>query len=173
MPSLTARFVESVKAKAGRRLEIADDLVRGLSLRVAESGAKAWALRYRTQSGQQRRLTLGAYPALSLASARDEAIKALGAVAVDRDPAREKQTERRNARLGRIQKPQTVWELWLLYEQEKLPAKRDSTAAYQSWLWTHHLKPRLGLTNWRPSTVELCGAPSNKLDKAFAIPAGR
>jgi integrase len=144
MAGLTARYLDSLKGQAGRRQEVADDLVRGLSLRVTEAGAKTWALRYRNEAGQQRRLTLGGYPALSLEKARKEAIKALGEVAVERDPAQEKQVNRRKARLNRAEKPQTVAELWTLYEREKLPGKRDSTADYQRWLWDSHLRRRLG-----------------------------
>src|SRR5262245_49450879 len=120
MAGLTARYLDSLKGVRGKRLEVADDLVRGLSLRVTAAGVKTWALRYRVSSGQQRRLTLGAYPALPLSKARDEAIKALGAIAVERDPAQEKQVNRRKARLNRAEKPQTVADLWALYEREKL-----------------------------------------------------
>lgn len=144
MVGLTARYVEGLKGVAGRRLEIPDEQVRGLTLRVTENGAKTWALRYRNQAGQQKRLTLGAFPALTLATARDEAIKALGAVAVDADPAREKQAARRQKRRDIAEKPQTVAALWTLYEREKLAAKREQTQTYQRWLWTKQLKPRIG-----------------------------
>lgn len=143
MAGLTARYLDSLKGN-GKRQEIADDVVRGLSLRVTAAGAKTWALRYRNQSSQQRRLTLGAYPALSLSKARDEATKALGAVAGERDPAKEKQTDRRKARLDRAEKPQTVAQLWTAYAREKLPGKAESTQDYQTWLWDRHLKDALG-----------------------------
>lgn len=144
MAGLTARYLDSLKGVKGKRQEIADDLVRGLSLRVTGAGAKSWALRYRTEAGHQRRLTLGTYPALSLSKARDEAIKALGAVAVKRDPAKERQTERRKARRDRTEKPQTVADLWTVYEKEKLPGKRESTSDYQTWLWDRHLSKSIG-----------------------------
>ena len=87
MAGLTDRHLNSLKSEEGKRQEIADDVVRGLSLRFTVASAKTWALRYRMPAGQQRRLTLGAYPALSLSNVRGEAIKALGAVAVQRNPA--------------------------------------------------------------------------------------
>ncbi len=144
MTGLTARFVAGVKGEAGRRVEYADDAIKGLSLRVTDVGAKAWALRYRTPTGLQRRLTLGGYPALGLREARDEAIKALGAVATGRDVAQEKQAHRRRARLGRTEKPQTLAALWGIYDRDVMPRKRGGTAAYQRWLWTKHVRPRLG-----------------------------
>jgi integrase len=144
MAGLTTRYLDSLKGEKGRRREVADDVVKGLSLRVTSNGVKTWALRYRTPAGAQRRLTLGGYPALSLSKARGEAIKALGAVAVERDPAKEKQIERRKKRKDVAEKPQTVAALWTLYEREVLPQKRERTQDYQIWLWTKHLKPRLG-----------------------------
>ena len=50
-------------------------------------------LRYRT-AGKPTKLTLGAYPALDLASARKRAQEALGAVAGGKDPAGEKRATR-------------------------------------------------------------------------------
>lgn len=144
MAGLTARYVEGVKGVKGKRLEIHDEQVRGLSLRVTATGAKTWALRYRNQAGQQRRLTLGAFPALSLEKARKRAIAALSEVAVDNDPARDKQIERRKKRREVSEKPQTVTALWALYEREKMGAKKDGTQTYQKWLWAKHVKPKLG-----------------------------
>jgi hypothetical protein len=66
MLKLTARTVETLKPQQGKRREIADHVVRGLSLRVSAAGGKSWALRYRNSDGIQRRLTLGGFPALSL-----------------------------------------------------------------------------------------------------------
>ena len=59
----------------------------GFGIRVAPSGRKVFVLRYRVHGGRQRRLTIGPYPALSLADARTKARRALGEVASDRDPA--------------------------------------------------------------------------------------
>lgn len=45
MIRLTARYVEAAKPVAGKRLEISDHVVRGLSLRISGNGRKTWALR--------------------------------------------------------------------------------------------------------------------------------
>ncbi len=144
MAGLTDQYFRSLKSEPGKRQEIADDVMRGLSMRITENGVKTWALRYRNKSGQQRRLTLGPYPALSLADARIEAKKALGAVASQADPAKAKQSDRRAARRNRIEKPQTLKDLWKNYERDELPRKRESTRDYATWLWSRHLKHRLG-----------------------------
>src|SRR4051812_36379720 len=87
--ALTVKRIESVEAKAARQ-EIPDGLLVGLYLVVQPSGAKSFAVRYR-YAGQPRKLTLGAFPAVSLEAARDIGGKALRAAAEGRDPAAEKQ----------------------------------------------------------------------------------
>ncbi|TGN58589.1 site-specific integrase [Paracoccus liaowanqingii] len=71
-----------------RRQEIPDSLCTGLYLTVQPSGKKGWQVRYR-HSGVHRRMSLGAYPILSLAEARQRAREALAAATEGRDPAEE------------------------------------------------------------------------------------
>jgi integrase len=92
--ALTARAVARASADAKQR-DIWDDVISGLGLRVAPGGAKTWTFRYRVGRAR-RRLTLGAYPVLSLADARQRARDALRQVADGRDPAAVQQ-ERRDA----------------------------------------------------------------------------
>ena len=91
-PRLTTRTIETVKSDETRR-EIPDAHMPGLYLVVQPSGAKSWAVRYRS-AGQPRKHTLGSYPAIDLKSARSLASSALRAVSEGRDPAREKAMER-------------------------------------------------------------------------------
>lgn len=86
--ALTAVSVEKVKA-SDRRQEIPDGLVPGLYLVLQPSGKRSWAVRYR-KAGATRKLTLGAYPIVSLADARAAARLALGEVATGADPATQK-----------------------------------------------------------------------------------
>ncbi len=89
MPAaLTAKAVESAKAGSSRK-EIPDGALQGLYLIVQPSGVKSWAVRYR-HATKPRKMTLGGYPALTLADARKEAQKALRMVSEGRDPATEK-----------------------------------------------------------------------------------
>lgn len=85
---LTVPFVENAKGEASRR-EIGDAIVPGLWLVVQPSGAKSWAVRYRA-GGRPVKVTLGAYPLLGLADAREQARQTLEKVARGEDPAREK-----------------------------------------------------------------------------------
>lgn len=67
--AFTALSVEKAKSGA-KRLEIPDGLLIGLYLVVQPSSAKSWAVRYRRE-GKTRKLTLGAYPGIDLANARE------------------------------------------------------------------------------------------------------
>jgi len=84
---LTAANVEKMKP-TDKRQQISDDICPGLNLIVQPTGKKGWAVRYRV-AGKHRRMTLGAYPAVSLGAARQRARDVLAAAAEGRDPAAE------------------------------------------------------------------------------------
>lgn len=84
---LTAATVEKLKP-TDKRQEIPDSLCTGLYLTVQPSGKKGWQVRYR-HGGTHRRMSLGAYPVLSLADARQRARDMLAAATEGRDPAGE------------------------------------------------------------------------------------
>ena len=67
------------------RREIPDGRIAGLYLVLQPSGAKSWAVRYRA-FGIPKKLTLGSYPAVDLATARKRAQEALGEVAGGKIP---------------------------------------------------------------------------------------
>ena len=89
---LTARTVATIKPLPHRQ-EIPDAHMPGLYLVVQPTGARSWAVRYRS-NGQPRKHTLGAYPKLDLKAARTLAGTALRAAAEGRDPGREKAQQR-------------------------------------------------------------------------------
>ena len=90
MPTLTARSVENCAPSIARQ-EVTDALVPGLRLVVQPSGQKSWAIRY-SFARRKRKMTLGPYPRLGLAEARDAARKALEQVARGSDPGLAKVT---------------------------------------------------------------------------------
>jgi integrase len=89
---LTATAVEKMKPGEARR-EVPDGQIPGLYLIVQPSGAKSWAVRYRS-GGVSRKLTLGKFPKLGLTAARRAAQSATLAVSEGRDPADEKREAR-------------------------------------------------------------------------------
>ena len=98
--SLTARFVATVTPAETRR-EYFDRVVTGLALRVAPTGTKSWVVLYR-QGRRLRRWTLGRYPTLSLADARDRARAGLRTAAAGDDPAQAKRTQRDALTVGEL-----------------------------------------------------------------------
>ena len=55
-------------------MDVWDTVLQGFGVRVSPTGRKVWFAVVRV-SGRQRRLTIGSYPAVSLAEAREEARK--------------------------------------------------------------------------------------------------
>jgi integrase len=119
---LTELGIKSLLAKLpAKREEVPDGKGRGLYLVIQPTGAVSWALRYRAD-GSSRKLTLGQYPALGLATARKRAAEALGQVAGGKDPARTK-TAARAAAKAETDKVERVVELFV--ERYAKPKTRD------------------------------------------------
>jgi integrase len=90
---LTDLFVERAKPPASGRVEYFDASFPGLALRVTEKGGKSWSVFYRF-GGRLRRHTLGSWPTIKPAQAREEAQAALDRVRKGIDPAEEKRARR-------------------------------------------------------------------------------
>ena len=73
MPSkkLTAAAVERIRAPKEGQRDHFDQSHPGLALRVSYGGARTWVFFYRLHGPTLRRMTLGRFPAMSLAEARD------------------------------------------------------------------------------------------------------
>lgn len=99
--NLTALFVDSVKPPEQGQADYWDSKLRGFGLRVSQGGRKVWVTMYRHQ-GRQRRYTIGTYPPLSLADAREEGRKALARVQTGTDVAEVKQTSRQGDTFGEL-----------------------------------------------------------------------
>lgn len=98
---LTAAAVERLRPDPGKRLEKPDGVVDGLFLLIQSSGAKGWAFRYRFPVGgkiKTHKITIGSYPAFSLANAREEAGKLRQAVERGENPKHVQARDRAEAR---------------------------------------------------------------------------
>ncbi len=69
----------------------------GLYLFVTPAGGKFWRLKFRVE-GREKKLAIGAYPAISLAKARKQRDEAREQLAGGKDPSREKQQAKLRAR---------------------------------------------------------------------------
>ncbi len=99
--NLTAQFVMSVKAPEAGQIDYWDKRTSGLGLRVSQGGRKAWTVFYRI-NGRDRRLTLGVFPKIKLADARQLATTALRDAQHGIDPAEEKKQARTAQTFGEL-----------------------------------------------------------------------
>ena len=96
---LTDKFCASAKAREGEpQTDYFDTQVSGLALRVSKWGRKGWTLHY-TLGGKRRRLTLGAYPSISLWAARTRTDETKATLGEGRDPSLAMNEERPALRL--------------------------------------------------------------------------
>jgi integrase len=148
MPSanLTNAFVRKAKAIEGQTTEYRDVKTPALALRVTVGQSKSWTLRYRTPNGVQRRYTIGPYPAISLASARERALSILAEARAGGDPAQEKKTAKQEARNARLQ---TIGDLAERYFRDaekgrhrpKGHPKRDGTLTSERYYYGRLIAP--------------------------------
>src|SRR4051794_20020368 len=92
--ALTAQAVERLKPPATGQVEHFDAGYPGLAIRISYGGGKSWVYFYRLHR-KQRRLTLGTFPAMSLADAHEAWRVAHSAVERGQDPATAKMEAKR------------------------------------------------------------------------------
>jgi integrase len=68
--TLTAAAVERIRAPSSGQIDHFDQGYPGLALRVSYGGARTWVYFFRLH-GKQKRMTLGRFPSMSLAAARE------------------------------------------------------------------------------------------------------
>ena len=85
--------MKRLQPPAHGQLDVFDQGFPGLALRVSYGGRKSWTYFYRL-GGKLRRMTMGTYPALSLAAAREAWREARQDVARGRDPSKAGKQER-------------------------------------------------------------------------------
>ena len=93
---LAEPMIGRIKPPAAGRLQIADTKVAALRLRISSSGIRSWssvpAPGYR---GAIRRLTLGRWPQMGVAAARQAAREAIATAGKGEDPAAAKRARKR------------------------------------------------------------------------------
>lgn len=88
--ALTAKSLDALKPKA-KRYEVHDVYCPGMSVRVSAQGQKVFTVKFR-YGLMQKRIRLGIYPRISLATAREKAIDILRQVDEGIDPTKRRRT---------------------------------------------------------------------------------
>ena len=96
---LTKIVVERAQVPERDQVFIRDDQVTGLALRVTAGGVKSFVFEGRVR-GRVRRITLGAWPTMTVGQARDAVMKIRAAIAEGRDPANDRQDARHEPTFG-------------------------------------------------------------------------
>ncbi len=167
--TLTAKAVEKMRPNPDQRLEIPDGLLPGLYFIVQPSGAKSWAVRFRT-NGKTAKVTLGRFPAIELAKARELARDHFEAVAKGRDPAAEKRAAKGTGKA--IALPTTVGGLCDLYVERHLKrnVRRWENAKGEI---ENHIRPRLGNLAMATLTRAHVREMTREIGEAYPVAANR
>jgi len=98
MPVLTDTLLKAQKPPAAGRIEIREDRCSGLAFRLTAAGGASWCLRFRDpQTGKSSRSTLGKYPDISVAAARERGNALRQDVAGGVNPVARKYRDRQDA----------------------------------------------------------------------------
>lgn len=100
MPKITKRLIDATAA-AGKDIFLWDDGLPGFGLKVTPSGRKVFVLQYRIVR-RSRRITLGAFGALTADQARSLAQAALRQIARGDDPLAERDLKREEKSTGEL-----------------------------------------------------------------------
>lgn len=92
--ALTDSALKALKPRA-KAFKVADE--KGLYVHVTPAGGKLWKLKFRNKVGAEKKLSLGAYPEISLKEARELRDAARSNLAKGLDPAEQKQRDKRAA----------------------------------------------------------------------------
>lgn len=125
---LTATAIQAAAkraAAAGGREELADTAQPGLRLRLAPSGRGTWVLGCRDRTGAARRFTLGAWPALGIAEAREAARALRAKVRGGADPLKERRAAAEAARAQKARDRLTLGTLVEDWQRERLAPHRS------------------------------------------------
>lgn len=97
--ALTDAAIRAIEPPAFGRLEVADQRYSGLALRVTSAGARSWSFRFRDPESQRvTRATIGSYPDVGLAAARQQADELRRGVRRDKiNPVEQKRQAKKDA----------------------------------------------------------------------------
>ena len=148
--ALTDKKIQAAKPKA-KSYKIYDE--RGLFLYISTTGSKSWRVKY-MDNGKNKEITLGQYPILSLADARQMRNDAIKQRIEGIDPAEHKQQEKKKAKQNINEKEKTfevVANEWIKKVETKLTKK--TLQAYIGRL-NNHVLPKIGTKPIKEITIQ-------------------
>ncbi len=140
---LTDRLLRNLRTEK-KQEDLWDETIPGsFGVRVTDKGSKTFILRYRF-GGRRRRLAIGRYPVLSLASARGMALDLLREANAGEDPSEKRQQERNAGTFVEVA------ELYL--ERHARPHKRPASIKEDTRILNTYLLPAWGRRKFQSIT---------------------
>jgi hypothetical protein len=103
MPIITDTLLKAKRPPAAGRIEIRDDRCAGLEFRLTKAGTASWSLRFRDpQTGKPSRFTIGRYPDVGIAAARERGNALRKDVAAGINPVQRKYRDRHDASINTV-----------------------------------------------------------------------
>ncbi len=146
---LTATAVRNAKPR-DKSYKLGDG--GGLYLQVEPSGGRLWRMKYRVD-GREKKLSIGAYPEVSLADARKRRDEAREQLATGKDPSREKQQAKYRAQ---IEAANTFGEIAEELIEKRLREGMSSATAARSRYYISRMGPafaRLPISSISPPEI--------------------
>lgn len=143
---LTAREVETAQLPEGKyeyELYDGDNLILRLR-KGAKKASKTWLFRYSSASGKRRKLTLGTYPAMSLAEARELGLTKQKLLEQGIDPKDEKAFNEAEALAASVatesgEIPVTIRDLFARWDKDYLQHHHTDQGEYVRNLFNNHI----------------------------------
>jgi integrase len=126
--ALTDSAIRAIKPR-DKSYKVADE--RGLYLLVTPAGGRLWKLKFRAPGGAEKKLSLGAYPDVSLKDARDLRDTARSNLARGIDPAEKKRRDQRAAKVNAANTFGAVAKAYI--EKNQRDGLADATVRKREW----------------------------------------
>lgn len=127
--ALTASAIRALKPRS-KNYKVADE--KGLYLQVTPAGGRLWKVKFRGPAGLEKKLSLGAYPNLSLKQARELRDEARTQLASGIDPAEKKRRDKHAAKVAAANSFSFVALAYI--DKCKREGRAAATTAKQEWL---------------------------------------
>lgn len=115
----------------------------GLSLAIAPNGGRSWHFRYRWM-GEQKRMSLGTYPEVSLRDARTLRDDARALVAKGINPHAHRKQKRSTVRLGDENTFNLVYQKWFSHHEVGLKEGKNTSRSLIPRIFGNDVLPKLG-----------------------------
>lgn len=135
MPKITKTAIDKMVPHPSTEIYMWDTSLTGFGVRMQPSGKASFLVKYRTITGQARKMTLGRVGTITPDEARSSALKILAEVAQGGDPSCDRKAARKNVTIG---------ELADLFIQDTRAQWKESTYLANASQIECHIRPLLG-----------------------------